>query len=404
MRRIESYKVLSEVYFKDRHAHLVLKELDLSSEDQAFVSALVYTTLQHSLYLDYQFEDFVDAKLPEAVKLIIKMGCAQIFKMDKIPDYAVVNESVDLAKRVKQHRYSGVVNAVLKRVIERGERPLEGNPLEQASIEYSMPLWILKLLSKQYDQAFAIGYAQYCQTIRPSYVRFNTLKPIAEIDDELFGTLNGHPIAKAPLFKSPVLREGYVLIQDINSQEVVKRMDLMENMRVLDCCCGPGTKTSQIAAMMNNTGHIDGVELYASRAQATEELMERANVHNASIHTSDVLDFTSETLYDRILVDAPCSGLGVISHKHDLRYHIKPSDLDDLVVLQKAMLAHVAPMVAVDGILVYSTCTLNKKENERQVADFLANHENYICLEAETMDPLQTQGDGFYIAKLKRTC
>ncbi|CAM4340398.1 transcription antitermination factor NusB [Erysipelothrix aquatica] len=402
MRRTETYKVLSEVYFKDRHAHLVLKELDLKPEDQAFVSALVYTTLQHSLYLDYQFEDLIDKKLPKEIQLIIKMGLAQFFKMDKIPDYAIVNESVDLAKKIKKFRYAGVVNAVLKNVMKRGERPIEGDTLQVASIQYSMPLWILKLLSKQYSEAFALDYAIYCQQIKPAYVRLNTLKPTDTLDPSVFETLRGHTIAKAELFKTNYLDEGYLLIQDVNSQEVVKRMALEPGMRVLDCCCGPGTKTTQIAALMENKGTIDGVELYESRATSTRQLMERTNVQIATIHTRDVLEYQAKEQYDRILIDAPCSGLGVLSHKHDLRYHIYPQDLDTLVTLQKEMLRHIAPMVKESGILMYSTCTLNRKENEKQIKEFLENHDNFTLLHDETMNPMETMGDGFYIAKLQR--
>ncbi|AZK44191.1 MULTISPECIES: transcription antitermination factor NusB [Erysipelothrix] len=404
MRRLETYKVLSEVYFKGRHAHLVLKELDLPVQDQAFVSAFVYATLQNSLFLDYQYEDLVDAKLPKEVRLVIKMGCAQYFKMDKIPDYALVSETVDLCKTIGKHRYAGVVNAVLKKVIARNERPLLGNDLEVASIQYSMPLWIMKLLSKQYSESFSIDYAKYCQAIKPTYVRFNTLKPTTDDLSNYILKDNETIQAKPALFKSEYLQEGYVLVQDRNSQEVVRWMDLEPSLSVLDCCCGPGTKTVQIANYLENTGSITGVELHESRAQATKSLLERCNVINTQVVTSDVLEFQTNQEYDRILVDAPCSGLGVLSHKHDLRYHIFPQDLDELVKIQQKMLIHTSQFVKKQGLLVYSTCTLNRKENEKQVQTFLENHSNFELVQEVTLNPVETKGDGFYIAKLKRTC
>ncbi|QIK57399.1 methyltransferase domain-containing protein [Erysipelothrix sp. HDW6A] len=403
MRRLEAYNVLSDVEFRDRHAHLVLKEKEMDPKSQAFVSALVYTVLQHSLFLDYQFQDLVDAKLPKEVALVIKMACAQYFKMDDVPDYALVNEYVELTKTIGKKRYSGVVNAVLKKVIKRGLRPIEETGLKRASIEYSMPLWILNLLSKQYDEKFAIDYAIYCQEIKPSYVRINTLKDYP-LDMSYFDEYNNALIAKSELFRSDYLENGVVLIQDINSQKVVPFMNLEDNLEVLDCCCGPGTKTSHIAALMNNTGQIDGVELHQSRADKTSELMERVGATNATIITSDVLEYQTDKKYDRILLDAPCSGLGVLSHKHDLRYHIKPEDLDALVLLQADMLDHVATLLEVDGILVYATCTLNRKENEKQVEAFLARNSNYELLESELCNPMETLGDGFYIAQCRRTC
>ena len=402
MRREIAYDVLKDVYFKKRHAHIVLKETKLESQDQAFVSALVYTVLQHSMNLDFQFSDLVDSKLPAEVKLVIKMGLAQHFKMDGVPEYAAVNSSVELAKNKGLGRYSGVVNKVLKKVIERGERPLVGDELKQASLGYSMPMWILKLLKAQYSQEFAIDYAKYCQSIKPVYVRMNGLNP-SEVDKSIVESIDGVLYAKPELFRSNFFEEGLGLVQDINSQRVVPYLNLEEGNSVLDCCCGPGTKTVQIADLLKNTGHIDGVELHQSRSDATVDLLKRCKVTNTQVHTSDVLDFVGDALYDRILLDAPCSGLGVLSHKHDLRYHIDPSNLDDLVLLQKDMLDHVSKQLKVDGILVYATCTLNKKENERQVQDFLSTHDNYELLYDETMNPMETMGDGFYIAQLKRT-
>lgn len=404
MRRHEAYKVLEAVYFNGRHAHLVLKDQNFKPEDQAFISALVYTTLQHDLYLSHQFEDLIDKKLPKEVVLVLKMACAQYFKMESIPDYALVNEFVELTKTIGKRRYAGVVNAILKRVIERGEREVEGDELTKASIEYSMPLWILKLLSKQYSLEMAIDYARYCQQIKPSYVRVNTLKSGEPLDESLFDMYNGQRVAKPELFRSGLFEAGRVLIQDINSQKVVSLMELEKGMSVLDCCCGPGTKTSQIAALLENTGSIEGVELYESRAKATRDLMDRVGAINTTIITSDVLEFNPGKTYDRILVDAPCSGLGVLSHKHDLRYHIFPEDLDALQSLQQAMLEHLKDLVRVGGLLVYSTCTLNRKENEKQIEKFLENNQNYTLEYSKTLIPMETLGDGFYIAKIKRTC
>ena len=403
MRREIAYKVLSEVTFKNRHAHIVLKELKLEAQDQAFVSALVYTVLQNMMFIDYQFADLVDGKLPKEVKLVIRMGLTQHFKMNDIPDYAVVNTSVELAKGLKLHRYSGVVNKVIKKVIARGERAIEGNALEIASIQHSMPLWIMKLLKAQYSEEFSIAYAEYCQSIKPTYIRMNGLNP-SEFDPEIMEEVGNSIVAKQGLFRSPFLIEGHGVVQDINSQKVVPYMDLEDNLSVLDCCCGPGTKTLQIADMMHNTGIIHGVELHETRTQATQELMDRAKVTNTELITSDVLEFENDIDYDRILLDAPCSGLGVLSHKHDLRYHIFPQDLDALVALQSDMLDHVSKMLKVDGLLVYATCTLNKKENERQIQAFLERHDNYKLVKEETTNPMETSGDGFYFAQLVRIC
>lgn len=401
IKRQETYKILQEVLFKDRHAHLVLKEVNLDPNTQKFVSALTYTVLQNYLYLEYQIEDLIDNKLDRYARLLLVMGVAELLKMDGTPDYAVVNNYVDLSKKVRLQRFSGLINAVLKKVNKRGPRPIEGDTLQVASIEYSMPLWIMKLLKGQYDETYAIEYAKYCANIKPNYVRFNSFKP-SKFQEDLFEEYGEGIIAKAAFFRSDYLENGYAVVQDINSQKVVPHLDLKEGHSVIDACCGPGTKTLQISNLLNNTGRINGIELYESRTLKTQELMNRCGVVNAYIETQDVLDYVSEKLVDRILVDAPCSGLGVLAHKHDLRYHIKPEELDDLEEIQRKMLAHLAPQLKTDGIMVYATCTLNKKENGRQIQTFLETHENFVLLEEKTYDPHTTLGDGFYVAKLHK--
>lgn len=402
MRRETAFKILKSVMIDDQHAHLELKKLDLPEDDQAFISALVYTSLQNYLFLNYQIDDLIKKNTNEEVRLLLIMALAQHFLMSPIPDYALVHEHVELTKVTALHPFSGLVNKVLKNVLKRGQRPEPKDELEALSIKTSMPKWILSLLKAQYSFAFARDYAEYCQKEKPAYVRLNPRREIEDLE-EFVQEYNGALIAKRTLFQSQHLNEGNLLIQDINSQKVVNYLDVHEGMEVLDCCCGPGTKTTQIADALKGSGHVDGIELHESRSLETRKLLEKWGVENSTIITSDVMDFKTNKLYDRILIDAPCSGLGVLSHKHDLRYHIKPEDLDDLEDIQAAMLNHTAKLLKVDGILVYATCTLNKKENERQIEKFLKKNDNYSLISEETLDPVATQGDGFYIAQCQRT-
>lgn len=401
MRRKISYKVLREVLINDRHAHLVLKELEVESQDQAFISALVYTVLQNMLYLEYQFNDLIKSNTDKDVQIVLLMAAAQVYKMRDIPDYAVVSESVELTKQIGRKHSAGFVNAVLKKMIDRQKRPILGDKLDVLSIETSMPIWILKLLRSQYSEEFAIEYANYVQTIKPTYAWINELKP-TEIDLSYFS--NQDPlIAKSSLFKSELLKDAHVVIQDINSQAVVDMMPIEKGMRILDCCCAPGTKTLKIANRLENTGEIVGVELIAPRVKVTQELMKRANVLNTTILEGDASSVQLEGLFDIALIDAPCSGLGVLSHKHDLRYHIKPDQLDELQVIQAAILENIAQYIKIGGTLVYATCTLNKKENEKQIANFIEKNENFKVTYEKTYNPMETQGDGFYVAHCKRT-
>ncbi len=396
MRREISHQVLSEVLIKDRHAHLVLKELDLETQDQAFVSALVYTVLQNKDYLRYQYEDLIKRKPNRKIELVLLLASAQAFMMDEIPDYALVNEYVELTKKIGEKHSAGFVNAVLKKMVDRKKRLVDTSSLEGVSIRYSMPLWILKLLSAQYSEEFAIEYAKVTQQIKPNYGWVNTLK-IDQVESKYFDKADPR-IVSPEIFRSTLLDEAKVVIQDVNSQAVVDSMNLKEDMNVLDCCCAPGTKTIRIANKLNNTGKITGVDVVESRVEVTEDLMKRGNVTNATILLDDAQTIEFDEAFDVALIDAPCSGLGVLSHKHDLKYHIKPSDLDDLESLQANILDNISKYIKQDGLLVYATCTLNKKENEKQIENFLKRHNNYELVYEETFDPLETKGDGFYVA------
>lgn len=400
MRREISYQVLNEVLNQGRHAHLVLKELDLNELDQAFVSALVYTVLQNKYYLTYQYEDLVKRKPNKKIQIVLLMAAAQAFKMDEIPDYALVNEYVELTKKIKETHSAGFVNAVLKKMVDRKERPLDTTSLKGVSIKYSMPLWILKLLKHQYSESFAIDYAKYVQSIKPTYAWVNRLKTAEDYTEYFDDVEKG--IVNPKVFRSDALENAEIVIQDINSQAVVDMMPIKKDMHFLDCCAAPGTKTLKIANRLENTGSITAVELVKERVQVTEDLMRRAEVKNTKVIEDDASLIEFDQAFDMALIDAPCSGLGVLSHKHDLRYHIKPIDLDDLEKIQKDILDNVAKYIKVDGLLVYATCTLNKKENEKQIEAFLKRNEAYELVYEKTFNPLETLGDGFYVAHCRK--
>lgn len=402
IRRKTTYDVLRSVLIRKQHAHLMLKELDLESHDQAFVTAFVYTCLQHHLWVSYQLEDLVDERTPEEVMILLKMGVCQWFKMDAIPDYALVNETVNLAVAVGKGRYKGLINAVLKKVIARGLRPIGLDGLARIAIECSIPLWILKLLATQHGEDWAIAYAHYCQLIKPVYIRLNGLVDHQAVLGDVEWVKDAYQ-AKPGFFTKDHLDHGRCTVQDKNSQQVVSYLDLHHDQAVLDCCCGPGTKSVAIADAMNNTGSLVGVELHSRRLAAVESLLQRCNVTNANLVLDDARTYGSDSLFDRMLIDAPCSGLGVLSHKYDLRFTLEPRHLDELQKLQEDILNNMSQYVKVKGILVYATCTLNKKENERQIEKFLRNNPHYTLLQQVTLDPISTQGDGFYIAQCQRT-
>lgn len=397
MRRKISYDILRRVILQKQHAHLLLKEQDLSTQDQAFVSALVYSVLQNKLFLEYQVNHYINKKPSNKIYVLLLMGACEALIMDKTPEYAIVNEYVDLAKELGFKHQIGFINKVLKQIVSEKEQPIHLEGLEKTSIEKSVPLWILNLLGAQYGVEFAVEYASYIQRRKPIYGWLNQLKK----HEDAKAYLNDGVI-NPKVFQTDLVKNSNLIIQDINSQRAVDQIDLKPGMRVLDCCCAPGTKTLKLANKLQNTGEIIGVDIAKVRVEMTQALMDNANVTNATILEGDATQIEFDEPFDVIMVDAPCSGLGVLSHKHDLRYNIQPENLDDLQLIQKEILSNVAQYLKVNGSLYYITCTLNKKENEKQVAHFLENHKSYELRYEETLDPIKSNGDGFYVAHLIR--
>ena len=248
----------------------------------------------------------------------------------------------------------------------------------------------------EHDQKKAVSYGRI-NTLRTSKEEMEK-DPSLDFIDEICFRFEG------PLQKSEAFKEGKVLIQDYSSQQTVKLLEAKPGMKVLDACAAPGTKTQQIAMFMENKGSITAGELHEHRAKLINELMKRTGV---SIVTSKVMDATQKDLFekesfDRILCDVPCSGLGDLSHKPEIRWHLKPEDLDEITVIQKEILSSCSSYLKKGGILVYSTCTLNRKENENQVKNFLKAHEDFELLSERTIFPFEYDSDGFYMAALRR--
>ena len=181
----------------------------------------------------------------------------------------------------------------------------------------------------------------------------------------------------------------------------IHEIDPKENESILDCCAAPGTKTMAMAERMHNQGHIDSYDLHAHRKELIESDAKRLGIDIVHAGVQDATTFKSSVLYDRILCDVPCSGYGVLSRKPDIKLHMVPEDMDSLIPLQYAILNNVCQYVKVGGVLVYSTCTMNKKENEKQIEKFLSAHEEFSLVDEKTIFS-DTRQDGFYMAKLVR--
>lgn len=391
------WKALDEVVNKEVYSNLYLRNHlhEVSERDRALATRIFYGTIQNYRYCRACWSKFVKNKVNDKMDVLLTMSTYQLLFLDKVPSYAIVNDAVNIAKKINV-KYAGLTNAVLHKV-----KYIE---TKDVALKYSLPDWLYKMWGSQYGQEQALIMAKASVNILPLYVRRNVLK--TEVED--FSS-SEFICVKDPLyiytqndyFHHPYYQKGYMSAQDEGSFAIAKFVDPKENERILDCCAAPGTKTMAMAEMMYNKGHIDSFDLHAHRKDLIESDAKRLGIDIVHAGVQDATKFKSSVLYDRILCDVPCSGYGVLSRKPDIKLRMLPEDMDTLIPLQYAILNNVCQYVKKGGIIVYSTCTMNKKENEKQIERFLKEHDMFSLVDEVNIFSDSKQ-DGFYMAKLVR--
>ena len=391
------WKALDEVVNKEVYSNLYLRNHlhEVSERDRALATRIFYGTIQNYRYCRACWSKFVKNKVNDEMDVLLTMSTYQLLFLDKVPSYAIVNDAVNIAKKINV-KYAGLTNAVLHKV-----KHIE---TKDVALKYSLPDWLYKMWGSQYGQEQALIMAKASVNILPLYVRRNVLK--TEVED--FSS-SEFICVKDPLyiytqndyFHHPYYQKGYMSAQDEGSFAIAKFVDPKENERILDCCAAPGTKTMAMAEMMYNKGHIDSFDLHAHRKDLIESDAKRLGIDIVHAGVQDATKFKSSVLYDRILCDVPCSGYGVLSRKPDIKLRMLPEDMDTLIPLQYAILNNVCQYVKKGGIIVYSTCTMNKKENEKQIERFLKEHDMFRLVDEVNIFSDSKQ-DGFYMAKLVR--
>ncbi len=393
------YRALYEVIVHQVYSNLYLKNnlYQVDCKDQALATNIFYGTIQNYSFCQYVWKQYAHYKVSDKIDVLLSMSVYQLIFLDKVPSYAIVNEAIEIAKK-EEPRSKGFVNAILRK-INKNKINYPENEFNRLSIQYSLPVWLLKMWDKQYGSMQMRNMLPYCNQIMPLYIRYNPNYTFETTYEHICGTLyktNLNQIANNQLYK-----DGKISVQDEGSYQICLFLDIKENMNVLDCCAAPGTKSMAIAEMLHHSGHVDCIELHEHRKELIEKDIQRLSLNNVSCFCQDARDLSSFLEYDRVLCDVPCSGYGVLSRKPDIKLKMKPEDMDTLIPLQYEILESASKHVKKGGILVYSTCTINKKENEKQIEKFIENHSNYECLEMKTIFP-QKEKDGFYMAKLKR--
>ena len=398
------YYVLKRVIQEEGYASLIMRnEKSFSKEDQGLISEIVYGVLRNYDYLTYQWKDFVDKRVKTNNTILLNMGVYQLFYLDRVPNYAAINETVELANKHDR----GFINAILHKVDERGKREvIEKDEIKKLAIETSHPKWVLRMWESHYGKEKMEKLVRFNNTKPVIYGRINTLKITKEelLKDEKVSMIDEYGFQyDGNIIETEWFKEGKVLIQDYSSQQVVQKMHIKPGMNVMDCCAAPGTKAQFIGMLLKNEGTLYASDIYENRVQLLEKLMKDTGVSNCKSFVRDACIY-DESLpkMDAILLDVPCSGLGDLRHKPEIKRHIVPEAIDTLVNIQERILDVNSSYCKKDGILVYSTCTLNKKENEYQIKRFLNKHPEFELEEEKTIFPMEYNSDGFYIARLRR--
>lgn len=403
-----------------QYSHLVLRDvLDkyqyLSKQERAFLTRLTEGTVERMLTLDYVIDQFSKTKVKKMKPLIrelMRLSVYQIMYMDGVPDSAVCNEAVKLARKRGFSGLSGFVNGVL-RSVARGWKNVA---FQNESVRYSVPEWIIDGWNADYGRDVTEKMLEAFMQPAKITVRTNTQKCTPEeLKDRLsqegvtVEAIEGISYAFALsgfdyLSGLGSFQDGWFYVQDISSMTVAHAADPKKGDYIIDVCAAPGGKSSHLAELLDGSGMVEARDLTEYKVGLIEENILRHDLHNMKAVQQDatLFDEASVEKADILICDLPCSGLGVIGRKSDIRYKMTAEKAHDLAVLQQEMLDTVWKYVKRGGKLIYSTCTIHKEENEDNVAAFLQKHPQFTLVEQRQIFPMEGS-DGFFVAKMIRS-
>ncbi|HEM6083266.1 TPA: 16S rRNA (cytosine(967)-C(5))-methyltransferase RsmB [Streptococcus suis] len=420
--------VLEQVFDQGAYSNIALnKALEsspLSAQDKGLATELVYGTVSRKITLEWYLAHFIEdrEKLDTWVYYLLMLSLYQLVYLDKLPPHAVVNEAVNIAKR--KPGTDKFVNAILRKM-SQSTLP---NPAEikrknkRLSVQYSVPVWLVQTLIAEYGDERAEKIFQSLHDRNKASVRVTDGQRVEQLAEELDAQRS--QLSPVGLVKShghfagtDYFREGLITIQDETSQLVAPTLDIQGDEIILDACAAPGGKTCHMASYLTD-GKILALDLYDHKLALIEENATRLGladkIETKRLDANRVHETFGPDTFDKILVDAPCSGIGLIRRKPDIRYNKAAMDFDSLKAIQLQILDSVCQSLKIGGIITYSTCTIIKKENQEVIQEFLNQHPNFeqVILDHPKTDimvdgcllitPEQYQTDGFFIGQLRR--
>lgn len=415
--RLIAYQILNKVFLHKAYSNIALNQALLESNlidlDKRLVTTIVYGVIQNSLLLDFYIKKLVDdKKINPKMRTILKMSYYQLYYLDKIPSYAVVNDGVQIAKDDMGMQASKFANAILRKMVST-KVELNKDEFkdldEYHALKFSIPLWLFKMIKKQYGEKEALAWAEISKLTPFVSCRVNTtltsVEEIIKSNNFIKGSLAQSSViytGSDSVFETDEYKNGLISPQDETGQLVAPQLDPMPGDYILDMCAAPGSKTMHIAELAKDKAKIIAVDLYPHRVKMIEASKKRLQIKSVSALELDALTLKNtfkDQEFDKILLDAPCSGYGVIQRKPDILINTKQENLDQLIKLQQGLIDQALLMLKKGGTLVYSTCTLNKKENDMQVEYALKQDPNLKLISSRQILPSTHQTDGFFYAK-----
>lgn len=433
--------LLIEVERDKSYAQLSLKKalVDLDIRDKALATEVFYGTLKYGIQIDYwlnQYSKTPVKKMKPLIRNLLRMSVYQMLHLDKIPVSAVINEAVKIAKKRKFQGLSGFVNGLLRQIDRERENlsfPSEKEGLSYAlSIQYSIPEWIMEMWLKRYDKETVQKIGEALNKRAEVCGRINTLKGSKEelieiLEKEQVKVEEGHLLEEAFYLKKvdnlqnlDSFKAGAWTVQDESAMLVAHVMAPQKGEHILDMCSAPGGKSMHMATLMENEGEIIACDVHGHKLELIEKNAKRLGIKiiKPTLQDGMVLNEDFVGKFDKVLLDAPCSGLGIMKRKPDIRLHKTEEDLKEIVAIQKALLKNAVSYLKPNGRLVYSTCTISYEENEKMVQEAIKEYslelENIVdtipkliqyAVEDEGMIqilPHMADTDGFFIASFKR--
>ncbi len=419
--RKQALDALCDITDRGAYANLRVKQLtsSLPEREAKLAAALVYHTLDHLLTIDYYLSHFVKGTQKPVIRCILRLGVCELLFLST-PAHAALNESVTLTKEVGKSGLSGFVNAVLRN-IDRNRNslpPFPSDPVERLSVQYSYPVWIVREWISRFGEAQTEALlsqpvsdievrAQYPFTRDALQQALPVSSKVNPLDENSLSLEGGFDLASNPLFQ-----EGKFTVMGESAMLACRALGDMKGKRVLDACSAPGGKSAYLASQMQNDIQLTCFELHPHRKELLDKTLARLHVAaDTRVMDASQFDPAWNTAFDGVLIDAPCSGLGLLGDKPDIRYSKTDADVAALVEIQQRILETCSRYVKPGGVLVYATCTISARENEDQVAAFLCSHSEFSL---ETMPislpndgqiqllPHVHHTDGFFLARMRR--